>query len=139
MKIFLKLLIYHNTLLLAFSNFCRQRSIILFFCSTTRRWQYENCNKASIWSTIAKSTKIGLKETERNKASTCIIRKKLFELVRTWWSYDVHPSEFAIHSGGCKVRVDNKTIYAFRTDLPVQSSKLVSYALAQLIWCSYFI
>ena len=71
------------------------------------------------------SMKIGLEETESNKACTCLICKKSYELVRFLWSYDVHPSEFAIHSGGCKVRVDNKTIHVFRTDLLAQSSKLV--------------
>ena len=100
---------------------------------------YENCNKDSISITRVKSTKIGLKETESNKAFTRLIRKKLYELIQFLRSYKVHTSEFAIHSGGCKVRVDNKPIHAFRTDLPVQSSKLVSRALAQLIWCSYFI
>ena len=54
-------------------------------------------------------------------------------------SYEVHPFEFAIYSGGCKVRVNNKTIRAFRTNLLVQSSKLLLYTLAQLIWGSYFL
>ena len=98
---------------------------------------YKNCRHGL--NKRVKSTKIGLKETERNKASTRIIRKKSYELVRFLWSYEVHPFEFAIHSGGCKVRVNNKTIHAFRTDLPVQSSKLVLYTSAQLIWYSYFI
>ena len=69
---------------------------------------YEKCNKASISITRVKSTNIGLKETEINKACTRIIRKKSYELIQFLWSYDVHPSEFAIYSGGCKVRVDNK-------------------------------
>ena len=99
----------------------------------------KTADKAIISITRVKSTKIGLKETGRNKACTRVICKKLYELVRFLWSYKVHTSEFAIYSGGCKVRVDNKTIYAFRTDLLVQSSKLVPYALVQLIWCSYFI
>ena len=99
----------------------------------------ENCNKASISIKRVKSTKIGLKEMESNKACTRIIRKKLYKLVQFLRSYRVHTSEFAIHLGRCKVRVDNKIIHVFRTDLPVQASKLVSYALAQLIWCSYFI
>ena len=56
------------------------------------------------------STKIGLKETESNKACTRIIRKKSYELCQFLWSYEVHSSKFAIYSGGCKVRVDNKSI-----------------------------
>ena len=99
----------------------------------------ETANKASISITWVKSTKIGLKETERNKVFTRLIRKKSYELVRFLRSYKVHTSKFAIHSGGCKVRVDNKPIHAFRTDLLLQSSKLVSRAFAQLIWCSYSI
>ena len=102
----------------------------------TMLW-HEFANSISI--TRVKSTKIGLKETESNKAFTRVIRKKSYELVRFLWSYEVHPFEFAIHSGGCKVRVNNKTIHVFRTDLLVQSSKLLLYTLVQLIWCSYFI
>ena len=71
-------------------------------------------------------------------AFTRLIRKKLYELVGFLRSYKVHTSEFAIHSGGRKVRVDNKTIYAFRTDLPVHISKLLVHVSACLIWCSYF-
>ena len=78
-----------------------------------RRWQYENCNKASISITILKSTKIGLTETECNKTCTRLICKKSYEFSSILRSYDVHTSEFAIHSGVCKVRVDNKTIHAF--------------------------
>ena len=50
----------------------------------------KTADKASISNTKAKSTKIGLKETERNKACTRSIRKKLYALVRFLWSYDVH-------------------------------------------------
>ena len=35
-----------------------------------------------------------------------------------------HFFQYRIYHGTRKVRVDNKTIYAFRTDLPVQPSKL---------------
>ena len=65
-------------------------------------------DKASISITEVKTSEIGLKETEKNKASTRLIFKKLYELVRFLWSYDVHPSEFAIRSDTSKVRVDNK-------------------------------
>ena len=41
----------------------------------------ENCNKSSISIKRVKSTKIGLKETESNKACTRLIRKKSYELV----------------------------------------------------------
>ena len=56
---------------------------------------YKNCRHGL--NKRVKSTKVGLKETERNKASTRIIRKKSYELVRFLWSYEVHPFEFAIH------------------------------------------
>ena len=43
---------------------------------------YGNCNKASIISiTKVKSTKVGLKETESNKACTRSIRKKYYEFI----------------------------------------------------------
>ena len=61
----------------------------------------------------ATSIKIGLKETESNKACTRLIRKKSYELVYFLWSYDVHPSEFAIRSDTSKVRIDIKSIDAF--------------------------
>ena len=51
--------------------------------------------------------------------------------------YDVHTFQCRIYHGTSKVRVDNKTIHTFRTDLPVQSSNLLSYAVAHLILCSY--
>ena len=86
-----------------------------------------------------KSTKIGLKEAESDKACTRLIGKKLYELVQFLRSYEVHPLKFGHGRDRFKVEVDNKPIHAFRTDLPVQSSKLVSCALAQLIWWSYFI
>ena len=41
----------------------------------------ENCNKTSTSITRVKSTKVGLKEMESNKASTSIIRKKSYELI----------------------------------------------------------
>jgi len=41
----------------------------------------KTADKASKLNTKAKSTKIGLKETERNKACTRLIRKKSYELV----------------------------------------------------------
>ena len=50
----------------------------------------KTADKASISNTEAKSTEIGLIETERNKAYTRLICKKLYELVRFLWSYDVH-------------------------------------------------
>ena len=99
----------------------------------------ESYNKASISITGAKSIKTGLKETERTKACTRIIRKKSYELALFLQSYKEHTFEFAILSGGCKVVVDNKSIRPSRTNLLIDISKLISYALAQLIWCSYFI
>ena len=53
---------------------------LLFFQWTTRQWQYESCNKGSISITRIKSTKIGVKETESNKACS-LIREKSYELV----------------------------------------------------------
>ena len=79
------------------------------------------------------TTKLGLKETEESKACTRLIRKKSYELVRFLRSYKVHTSKFAIHSGGCKVRVDIKLIDPFRTNLLIDIFKLLPYALAQLI------
>ena len=51
-------------------------------------------NKDSIWTKRATSTKVGLKETEINKASTRLIRKKLYELVRFLRTDKVRASEF---------------------------------------------
>ena len=93
----------------------------------------KTADKASISNTEAKSTEIGLKETEGNKALPTVGIVIEYTVVNVLEPYNVRTSEFVIHSGGCKVRVDNKTIHAFRTDLPVQSSKLLSYAVAQLI------
>ena len=53
-------------------------------------------------------TRIGSVEGGYNEACTRLIRKKSYELVYFLWSYDVHPSEFAIRSDTSKVRVDNK-------------------------------
>jgi len=100
---------------------------------------YENCNKASISITRVKSTKIGLKETESNKASTRIIRKKSYELIWFLWSYEVHPSEFAIRSDRGDVRIDIKSFEPFWAYPTTVSSKLSVYILVKLIWCSYFI
>ena len=83
---------------------------LLFFQWTTRQWQYESCNKGSISITRIKSTKIGVKETERNKACTHLIRKNSYELVRFLWSYKVHTSEFTSRSDTSKVRVNKKSI-----------------------------
>ena len=71
------------------------------------------------------STKIGLKETEAFKECTRLIRKESYEFVRFLRSYKVHPFEFAIRSDRVDLRMDNKSIRSFRTDLPVQLSKLL--------------
>ena len=70
----------------------------------------ENCNKGSISIKRVKSTKIGLKETESNKASTLVIRKKSYELVPFLWLSKVHTCEYSHGRDTSKVRVDNKTI-----------------------------
>ena len=70
----------------------------------------EKSKQASSGYSEAITTRIGFKETESNKAWTRLIRKKSYELVYFLWSYDVHPSEFAIRSDTSKVRVDNKSI-----------------------------
>ena len=64
---------------------------------------------------------------ESNKTLTDIGGVFIYFVVHILKSYDVHTSKFSIHSGGCKckVRVDNKMIHAFRTNLLVQASKLV--------------
>ena len=99
----------------------------------------ENCNKGSISIKRVKSTKIGLKETESNKACTRLIRKKSYELVQFLWSSKVHTCEYGHGRDRFEVGVGNKSIRLFRTDLLIHISKLLYYALAQLIWCSYFI
>ena len=98
----------------------------------------ENCNKSSISIKRVKSTKIGLKETESNKACTSLICNKSYELVRFLWSYEIHPFEFAIHSGGCEVWAEYRIANRFRSNLTIEAIKLISYARAQLIWCLYF-
>ena len=55
-------------------------------------------------------TRIRSVEGEYYKACTGVIRKKSYELVQFLRSYDVHPSEFAIHSDKGEVGVDNKSI-----------------------------
>ena len=84
-----------------------------------------NTNKASISITRVKSTKIGLKETESNKACTHVIRKKSYELVQFLWLSKVHTCEYGHGRDTSKVRVDNKTINAFRTNLLIDISKLL--------------
>ena len=68
----------------------------------------ENCNKGSISIKRVKSTKIGLKETESNKACTRLIRKKSYELVWFLRSYKVHTSEFGHGRDRSDWTVDNK-------------------------------
>ena len=73
----------------------------------------ENCNKNSKSITKVKSTKIGLKETESQKACTRIIRKKSYELVQFLRSYKVDTSEFAIRSDRGDLRMDIKSFEPF--------------------------
>ena len=80
-----------------------------------------------------------MKETESNKACTRLIRKKLYELVQILRSYKVQQVEVGHGRDTSKVRVDNKSIRPFKTNLLIHISKLLLYALAQLIWCSYII
>ena len=96
----------------------------------------KTADKASISMARVKSINVGLKETENNTVYTRVIRKKSYELVQFLWSYKVQRRIFHPFRNRFKVRVDNKTIHAFRTDLTVPSSKLVPHAheLAQLIW-----
>ena len=54
----------------------------------------KTADKASISIIEAKATKVGLNETESDKANTRVIRKKLYELVRFSRSYDVHTFYF---------------------------------------------
>ena len=68
--------------------FLKVASYFFFIDDTTMA--IEDCNKVSISTTRVKSTKIGLKETESNKACTRVIRKKSYELVRFLRSYDVN-------------------------------------------------
>ena len=74
---------------------------------------------------------------ESNKALTAVGIVIIYNMVDVLEPYDVHTFQCRIYHGTSKVRVDNKTIHTFRTDLPVQSSNLLSYAVAHLIWCSY--
>ena len=96
-------------------------------------------DKASISITKAKSINVGLKETEGDKACTRLIRKEYYELVQFLWSSKVHTCKYGHGRDTSKIRADNKSIHTFQTDLPLHISKLVLYALVQLIWCSYFI
>ena len=56
-----------------------------------------------------------------------------------WFDFYGHTKYTLPNMPSIRVRVNNKTMHALRTDLLVQSSKLLLYTLAQLIWCSYFI
>ena len=73
----------------------------------------KTADKAIILITRVKSTKIGLKETDGNKASTRVIRKKSYELVPFLWLSKVHTCKYGHGWDTSKVRVDNKTIHAF--------------------------
>ena len=99
---------------------------------------YENCNKASISITEAISTKIGLKETESNKACTRLICKKSYELVRFSRSYKVRRVEYGHGRDKSEEEVKYGTMNSSEADLTVDISKLLSFAVAHLILCSYF-
>ena len=71
-------------------------------------------NKTMLWHKFAnsisitrvKSTKIGLKETESNKAFTRVIRNKLYGLLKFLRSYKVQQVEFFIRSDRCEVSAE---------------------------------
>ena len=99
----------------------------------TKRIEY------NVGPTRVKSKKIGFKETKSNKALTAVGIVIIYNMVDVLEPYDVHTFQCRIYHGTSKVVVDNKSIRPFRTNLLIDISKLISYALAQLIWCSYFI
>ena len=61
---------------------------------------------------------------------------QLVKVVRQLRSYEVHPFEFGHGRNRFKVEVDIKSIRLFRTNILIDISNLLSYTLAQLIWCS---
>ena len=80
-----------------------------------------------------------MKETESNRVLIVVGTVIDHTAVSLLKAYDVHTLQCRIYHDTSKVRVDNKTIYAFRTDLLISSSKLLLHAFAQLILCSYII
>ena len=77
-------------------------------------------------------------EKEYYEACTGLICKKLNEMVQFLQSYDLQEVKFSIHSHTCEVGVWYGIVNWFRSNPMIVTSKLTSYALAQLIWCSYF-
>ena len=80
-----------------------------------------------------------MKETEETEASTRIIGKKSYELVRFIRSYKVQRVEYGHGRDKSEVEVKYGTTNSSEADLTVAISKLIPYALAQLIWGSYFL
>ena len=105
----------------------------LLVCLSTNQFNMKTADKASITIIKATTTKAGLKEMESNKACTPLIRRKLYELVRFLRSYKVQRVEFFIRSDRSDWTVNDKYIEPFRANPLLGVSKLVSYALAQLI------
>ena len=100
---------------------------------------YENCNKASISITRANQMKKGLNETEEHEVLFDSNMRQYNQLKKILKQYKVCASKFAVHSDRSDQTVDIKSIGTFLTDRTAASSKLLVYALVQLIWCSYFI
>ena len=80
-----------------------------------------------------------MKETESNKACTRVIRKKLYELLQILRSYKVQQVKHGHGRDKSEEEVKYGTTNSSEADLTVEISKLLLYAIAQLIWCSYFI
>ena len=79
------------------------------------------------------TTKLGFKETESNKACTRLICKKSYELVRFSRSYKVRRVEYGHGRDKSEEEVKYGTTNSSEADLPVDISKLLLNALAQLI------
>ena len=93
----------------------------------------ENCNKSSISIKRVKSTKIGLKETESNKACTRLICKKLYQLFQFLRSHEIQQVKYEHGRDKSEQEVKYGTTNSSEADITVVLSKLVAYALAQLI------
>ena len=74
-----------------------------------------------------------MKETEYNKECTPLIRKKLYELLQFLRSYEVQQVKYEHGRDKSEEEVKYGTTNSSEADITVVLSKLVAYALAQLI------
>ena len=81
----------------------------------------------------SKTTRIESEEQGYYKACTGVICKKLYELVLFYSS----TIKFSIRSGRCEVGVGYGLLNGSEANILLWTSKLISYAIAYLIWCPY--